>query len=99
MKKMFKDYQEKRKEQFDQMTSRKGDEDFARRQQNRELTEKMNRSQAAVDAFKAKTAHQNMLTKELAKLKDDDMKKVHMRAKRLQTRKKNEIMTNEENTH
>lgn len=29
---MFKDYQEKRKEQFDQMTSRKGDEDFARRQ-------------------------------------------------------------------
>ena len=43
----------------------------------------MNRSQAAVDAFKAKTAHQNMLNKELAKLKDDDMKKVHMRAKRL----------------
>ena len=40
-----------------------------------------------------------MLDKELAKLKDDDMKKVHMRAKRLQTRKKNEIMTNEENTH
>ena len=38
-----------------------------------------------------------MLNKELAKLKDEDMKKVHMRAKRLQTRKKNEIMTNEEN--
>lgn len=59
----------------------------------------MNRSQAAVEAFKAREAHKNMLNKELAKLKDDDMKKVHMRAKRLQTRKKHEIMTNEENTH
>lgn len=37
-----------------------------------------------------------MLNKELAKLKDEDMKKVHMRAKRLQTRKKNEIMNNED---
>ena len=36
-----------------------------------------------------------MLNKELAKLKDDDMKKVHTRAKRLETRKKNEIMANE----
>ena len=43
----------------------------------------MNRSQAAVEAFKAREAHKNMLNKELAKLKDDDMKKVHMRAKRL----------------
>jgi cytidylate kinase len=40
-----------------------------------------------------------MLNKELAKLKDEDMKKVHMRAKRLQTRKKNEIMENENDMH
>ena len=56
----------------------------------------MNRSQAAVEAYRAREAHKNMLNKELAKLKNDDMKKVHMRAKRLQTRKKNEIVTNEE---
>lgn len=36
-----------------------------------------------------------MLNKELAKLKDDDMKKVHTRAKRLESKKKIEIMKNE----
>lgn len=55
----------------------------------------MERSAKAVADFKAREAHHNMLTKELAKLKDDDMKKVHTRAKRLETRKKNEIMQNE----
>ena len=68
---------------MDMLTNRKADEDAARRQQNRDLTEKMNRSQAAVEAFRAKEAHKNMLNKELAMLKEDDMNKVHMRAKRL----------------
>ena len=56
----------------------------------------MERSQKAVEDYQAREAHKNMLNKELAKLKDEDMKKVHMRAKRLQTRKKNEIMNNED---
>jgi hypothetical protein len=55
----------------------------------------MERSAKAVADFKAGEAHKNMLNKELAKLKDDDMKKVHTRAKRLETRKKAEIMMNE----
>jgi hypothetical protein len=55
----------------------------------------MERSAKAVADFKAGEAHKNMLHKELAKLKDDDMKKVHTRAKRLETRKKTEIMLNE----
>ena len=36
-----------------------------------------------------------MLSKELTKLKDNDMKKVHMRSKRLEMRKKGEIMNKE----
>jgi hypothetical protein len=55
----------------------------------------MERSAKAVADFKASEAHKNMLSKELAKLKDGDMKKVHTRAKRLETRKKNEILMNE----
>ena len=55
----------------------------------------MDKSAKAVRDFKAGEAHKNMLHKELAKLKDDDMKKVHTRGKRLETRKKNEIMLNE----
>jgi hypothetical protein len=55
----------------------------------------MERSAKAVADFKAREAHKNMLNKEMARLKDDDMKKVHTRAKRLETRKKNEIMMNE----
>jgi len=36
-----------------------------------------------------------MLNKELNKLKDGDMKKVHLRAKRLEMRKKGEIINKE----
>ena len=55
----------------------------------------MERSAKAVADFKASEAHKNMLNKEMAKLKDQDMKKTHIRAKRLETRKKNEIMATE----
>ena len=89
------DYKTKKQEQYDIMTNRKSNADEYRNQQKRELTEKMERSAKAVADFKAKEAHKNMLNKEMAKLKDDDMKKVHTRAKRLETRKKAEIMMNE----
>jgi hypothetical protein len=56
----------------------------------------MERSAKAVADFKAKVAHDNMLRTEEQRLKDDDMKKVHTRAKRLETRKKNEILMNEQ---
>ena len=41
-------------------------------------------------------AHKNMLQQEQRKLHDEDMKKVHERAKRLATRKKMEILGKEQ---
>jgi len=41
-------------------------------------------------------AHKNMLSAELSKLKAQDMRKVHDRAKRLDNRKKTEIIHKEE---
>ena len=49
----------------------------------------------AVEGYQRDQAHKNMLTKELARLREDDMKKVHTRAKRLEARKKVEIMSKE----
>lgn len=42
-------------------------------------------------------AHKNMLAQEQRRLMDDDMKKMNMRAKRLATRKKMEILEKEYN--
>lgn len=44
----------------------------------------------------ADLSHKNMLNQELTKLKDEDIRKIHARAKRLEDKKKKEIMTNEE---
>jgi len=41
---MWVDFKQKRKEAFDLMSNRKADEDGARKQQNRELKERMDRS-------------------------------------------------------
>ena len=59
------------------------------------MQQKLLRSEKTVKAFKDEQAHKNMLNKEEAKLKDEDMKKVHMRAKRLEMRKKDEIISKE----
>ena len=65
--------------------------------------EKRERSQRAVQAFMDVKAHKNMLSAELSKLKCEDISKVHNRAKRLDTRKKEEIIEkekqNEEKVH
>ena len=49
-----------------------------------------------MEAFKQEQAHKQMLNKELARLKEHDMKLVHERSKRLDQRKKKEIMAREE---
>eukprot|EP00356_Strombidium_inclinatum_P013083 CAMPEP_0170502754 /NCGR_PEP_ID=MMETSP0208-20121228/42494_1 /TAXON_ID=197538 /ORGANISM="Strombidium inclinatum, Strain S3" /LENGTH=158 /DNA_ID=CAMNT_0010782025 /DNA_START=1400 /DNA_END=1872 /DNA_ORIENTATION=+ len=77
------------------MSNRKANEDDARREQMQMLKERMQRSEKAVESYRQKEAHKNMLNKELAILKDRDMKIVHKRAKRLETRKKLEIMNKE----
>jgi hypothetical protein len=89
------EYKKSKQEQYELMTNRKANADEYRNHQKKELQERMERSAKAVADFKAREAHKNMLNKEMARLKDDDMKKVHTRAKRLETRKKNEIMQNE----
>ena len=96
MHKMWVDFKQKRKDQFDMMSNRKADGQEKINDRKRELNERMLRSQKAVAEFKAKEAHKNMLNKELAKLKDDDMKKLYTRQKRLDFRKKKEIISKEE---
>ena len=78
------------------MNANKANKNADRDRAKEDLKEKMDRSAKAVADFKAAEAHKNMLSKEQAKLKDDDMKKVHTRAKRLETRKKNALMMNEQ---
>ena len=59
--------------------------------------EKLQRSQKAVEHYMKEQAHKNMLVQEQRKLQDEDMKKVHMRAKRLATKKKYQILEKEDN--
>ena len=95
MNKLFIDYKQTKKEQFDNMNMNKANKNADKDRAKEDLKEKMDRSAKAVADFKAGEAHKNMLQKELAKLKDDDMKKVHTRAKRLETRKKQHLIENE----
>lgn len=48
-----------------------------------------------MDHFKEEQAHKNMINKEKSKLKDGDMKNVHIRAKRLELRRKKSIVEKE----
>ena len=82
-------------DQFHMMANRKAKEESARKERAREMMEKLQRSQKAVEAFMKEQAHKNMLATEQRKLQDDDMKKVHERHRRLETRKKNQIMDKE----
>ena len=59
--------------------------------------EKLQRSQKAVEHYMKEQAHKNMLVQEQRKLQDEDMKKVHMRAKSLATKKKYQILEKEDN--
>ena len=82
---------------MDKMSQRKRIEKHASEERARDMIEKLKRSQKAVEAYMAEQAHKNMLAQEQRKLQDDDMRKVHERAKRLATRKKIEIMDKEKN--
>ena len=48
-----------------------------------------------VENFKQALAHKNMLSKERSKLKDSDMKNIHMRRKRQEMRRKKSIVEKE----
>lgn len=95
MNRMFKDFKEKRKEHWYNMSNRKADDSQRIEEQKVDMMERRERSQRAVQAYMDQKAHKNMLNSELAKLKAQDMSKVHTRAKRLETRKKDEIISKE----
>lgn len=95
MNRMFKDFKEKRKEHWYNMSNRKADGSQRIEEQKIDMMERRERSQRAVQAYMDQKAHKNMLNSELAKLKAQDMQKVHTRAKRLETRKKGEIINKE----
>lgn len=48
-----------------------------------------------MEAFQRDQAHKNMLRMEETKLNDQKMKKIHLRAKRLEHRRKKEIIMKE----
>ena len=78
------------------MSNRKANEEYARRERDREMMAKLQRSQKAVENYMKEQAHKHMLKKEQSSLHDGDMKKVHERAKRLANRKKIEILNKED---
>lgn len=96
MHKGWMNFKDKRREQFEYMSNRKADNDEDVKQKHRDLKDKMDRSAKVVEQYMADLSHKNMLTQELTKLKDEDIRKIHARAKRLEDKKKKEIMTNEE---
>lgn len=77
------------------LSQRKAGEDEARRKRERDIKVKQLKSAEAVKAFKDEKDHKNMLATEYRKLQEEDMQKVHERAKRLALRKKMEIIGKE----
>jgi len=90
---MFDEFLNARREQELMTNDRKSGNNEAVWKFKQELREKAERSAKAVEAFQEKEARKNMLNKELAKLKEGDMQKVHQRQKRLEMRKKRDIIT------
>jgi wobble nucleotide-excising tRNase len=84
-----------RAEKSDMLSQRKAGEDEARRKRERDIKVKQLKSAEAVKAFKDEKDHKNMLATEYRKLQEEDMQKVHERAKRLALRKKMEIIGKE----
>ncbi|CDW79915.1 UNKNOWN [Stylonychia lemnae] len=85
----------KRKEIFDNQTSRKADEEYNRQRKLDHMLQKLNRSEKAVKEFLSDQKHNLMLKQEERKLKEEDMKKIRLRMKRLEFKKKMEIIEKE----
>lgn len=85
----------KRKEIFDNQTSRKADEEYNRQRKLDNMLQKLNRSEKAVKEYLSEQRHSLMLKQEERKLKEEDMKKIRLRMKRLEFKKKMEIIEKE----
>lgn len=95
MHKQWMDFKQSNQQTLEMMQQKKGEEELMRQERANDMMAKLQRSAKAVEDFMKVQAHRNMLKTEQRKLHDDDMVKVHMRAKRLATRKKMEILGKE----
>ena len=71
------------------------EENALQNQRNKEIRAKLQKSQKAVEDFIRERDHQFMLKQELRKLREDDMQKVKQRRKRLELKRKIDIITKE----
>jgi len=84
-----------RKEAFDFCKSRQGDNSKVVRMRNKEIMNKLKRSQMQVEAFVANQNHELMLKQELRKLREDDIIKKKVREKRKDLSAKEAIINKE----
>lgn len=85
----------KKHEIFEAQCSRKAEENADTSKKNQALMNKFTRSAKVVEEFHNNKKHELMLKQELRKLREEDMKKVQERQKRLEFKKKNDIMNKE----
>lgn len=85
-----------RKEAFDFCKSRQGDNSKVVRMRNKEIMNKLKRSQMQVEAFVANQNHELMLKQELRKLREDDIIKKKVREKRKDLSAKEAIINKEQ---
>ena len=93
--KQWQEFKHSRMEAFEFNRSRQGDNDQTFKQRTRNIMLRLKRSQKHVEEFMRAQNHEFMLKQELRRLKGEDIMKVKMRAKRLEEKKKVDIMKKE----
>ena len=71
-----------RKEAFEFLRNRQGDQSQAIKQRNRQIMNKLKRSQKQVEEYMRNQNHELMLKQELRKLREEDITKKQVREKR-----------------
>ena len=75
-----------------QACNRKADEEGNRQVKIDQIQQKLQRSEKAVEDYMKEQKHEIMLKQELRKLREDDMKRLMERQKRLEFKKKIDII-------
>lgn len=88
-------FRKQRKEVHQNASSKIDAENFSIRQRNQEIRMKLQRSQKAVEDFMRERNHEIMLKQEQRKLREGDMLKVAQRRKRLELKRKIDIIEKE----
>ena len=94
--KVWQEAKQDRKESFDYLRSRQGDNSQAVKQRNKQIMMKLKRSQKQVEEFMRAQNHELMLKQELRKLREDDILKKKIREKRKELSAKEQIIQKEQ---